>query len=96
MSKISQITESLNQLDTLALLAMAEKIAKDEFDGHLSIMKFTTHYKAMFDTPNLYSGIKINCGVVDQEYGGLGEVSRLKPAKTFREVLLNLILDHDK
>ncbi len=80
MSKVLEKTELLNQADTPALLKMAERIAKAKFDGHLTIMRFTCHWKAMFYTPNLDGGCR-------------GEVAQLKPAKTLREALLNLISD---
>jgi hypothetical protein len=35
------------------LLEKVEKIADQDFDGHLTIMKFTRGWKAMFGTPNL-------------------------------------------
>jgi hypothetical protein len=44
---------SEKRMHTGYFLEMAEKIARDKFDGHLTIMKFTTHWKAMFGTPNL-------------------------------------------
>ncbi len=38
--------------DLLFLLERVEKIANQGFDGHLTIMKFTNGWKAMFETPS--------------------------------------------
>ncbi len=38
--------------DLLFLLETIEKIADQDFDGHLTIMKFTGGWKAMFGTPS--------------------------------------------
>ena len=38
--------------DLLFLLETVEKIANQDFGGHLTIMKFTSGWKAMFGTPN--------------------------------------------
>ena len=38
--------------DLLFLLETVEKIADQDFDGHLTIMKFTGGWKAMFGTPS--------------------------------------------
>ena len=35
------------------LIREAEILAKEESDGHLSILKFTTGYKAFLGTPNI-------------------------------------------
>lgn len=39
-----------------ALLQDVQKIADDEHDGHLTILKFTTCWKACFGTPDLDTG----------------------------------------
>jgi len=33
------------------LLAVAETIAREQFDGHFALMQFTTNWKAVFGTP---------------------------------------------
>ena len=38
------------------LLRAAEALAELHHDGHYTIMKFSTHYKAMWGTPDLDSG----------------------------------------
>jgi len=38
--------------DLLFLLETVEKIANENFDGHLTIMKFTNGWKALFGTPS--------------------------------------------
>jgi hypothetical protein len=37
---------------TLQLLIQAERIAREHHDGHLTIFRFTTEWKAMFGTPS--------------------------------------------
>jgi hypothetical protein len=37
-------------------LAVIEALATEKHDGHYTIFRFTTHYKAMFGTPNLDTG----------------------------------------
>lgn len=66
---------------TSDLLEVVKKIARKHFGGHFTIFNFTTHYKAMFGTPNLDSG------------AGRQEVLNLKPASSLEEALINLILD---
>jgi len=38
------------------LLAKVEAIAVERYDGHLTVFRFTTHWKAMFGTLELYGG----------------------------------------
>ena len=42
--------------DTVVLLQEAERIAIEEHDGHWVCMRFTTHWKCAFGTPNLDTG----------------------------------------
>jgi hypothetical protein len=37
-------------------LAVLDRLASDNHDGHYTVFRFTTHYKAMFGTPDLDSG----------------------------------------
>jgi hypothetical protein len=62
------------------LLKIAELIARTRYDGHLTIMRFTTHWKAMFGTPNL-------------DIDGRVEVRRLKGFPTLEQALKQLILE---
>lgn len=70
-----------DQNKTSDLLGVIEKIAEKYFNGHFTILSFTTGFKAMFGTPNLDSGT------------GRQEVLTLKPASSLEEALINLILD---
>jgi hypothetical protein len=36
----------------LFIMAQLVKIANEEFDGHLTILKFTTNWRIGFETPN--------------------------------------------
>ena len=55
--------------DLVFLLETLERIANEAFDGHLTIMKFTTGWKIVFGTPNL-------------DIGGRSEITKLKTHKT--------------
>ncbi len=62
-----------------ALLRTAEKIARKRYHGHLSILRFTTHWKAMFETPDLDTG------------DGRSEIRALRGYPSLEEALLALI-----
>lgn len=62
------------------LLKIAELIARTRYDGHLTVMRFTTHWKAIFGTPNL-------------DIDGRVEVRRLKGFPTLEQALKQLILE---
>jgi len=38
------------------LLEKVDKIAEERHDGHLSLLKFTTHWKVCYGTINTYNG----------------------------------------
>lgn len=40
----------------VVLLGIVNKIASLEFDGHVTLMRFTTGWKVLFGTPNLDDG----------------------------------------
>jgi hypothetical protein len=63
-----------------SLLEIAERIARTRYDGHLTVMRFTTHWKIMFGTPNL-------------DIDGRVEVRRLKGFPTLEQALKQLILE---
>ena len=61
------------------LFKLAEEKAKREDDGHLTVMRFTTHWKVMGNTPNL-------------DIDGRKEVQRLAPFETLEEALTAYVL----
>lgn len=63
----------------VTMLALAEELAKNRKDGHLTIMRFTTHWKATLGTPDLHGG------------AGYDEVSRLRGFPTLSEALAYLL-----
>ncbi len=69
------------------LIKAVEDISKEKRvtgpcdNGHLTIMRFTTCWKAMFGTPNLDSG------------DGRAEVRDLEKFPTIEEALINLLID---
>ncbi|OQA93941.1 MAG: hypothetical protein BWY27_00007 [Bacteroidetes bacterium ADurb.Bin234] len=69
--------ENLN-LETL--IALAEKVAAEASDGHLTLMRFTTGWKAFLKTPNLDTG------------DGRKEVADIQMYATLKEALINLLL----
>jgi hypothetical protein len=48
--------ELLDMDDLTVLFLEVRKIANKEFDGHFTILKFTTHYKSFFGTIDIDSG----------------------------------------
>jgi hypothetical protein len=68
------------RMETKDLIKIAQTLANVFHDGHLTIMKFTTHYKAMFGTPNL-------------DIDGRNEVLMLEGFPTLRKTLEHLILE---
>jgi hypothetical protein len=67
----------LEEIDETTLLCIAETKADRKHGGHLTILKFTTHWKAMFGTPN-----DIN-----------EEMRPLKGYPTLKKALIGLLLD---
>ena len=65
---------------TSTLLELAERIAKQRNDGHLTIMRFTNHWKVCFGTPNL-------------DTDGRAKVERLKDYETLEDALFHLLND---
>jgi hypothetical protein len=63
------------------LFAKAESIANKKFDGHLTLLKFTTGWKAAFYTPNLDTG------------EGREQVQNLPSFSTKEEALMWLIAE---
>lgn len=60
------------------LLRQAERVAEEKYDGHLTLMRLSTGWKAMFGSP---------------EFGGDGqkEVQKLKTYKTLYEAVKALL-----
>lgn len=46
----------LQDMSLEMLLAVAEERARARYDGHLTILRFTKHWKATFGTPDLTAG----------------------------------------
>jgi hypothetical protein len=44
------------EFTTRELLSLVEGIANEKYDGHLTLLKFTSHWKGMFGTPDLDTG----------------------------------------
>ena len=43
-------------MKTATLLKIAQLIAVDSYNGHLTILRFTAHWKVFFGTPDMDSG----------------------------------------
>ncbi|QRK11279.1 hypothetical protein JQX13_15090 [Archangium violaceum] len=69
---------SIESLDLDTLMAQAERIAVERYDGHFTLMRFTTGWKCMHGTPN-----------VDED--GRIEVSALPTFGSAREALASFI-----
>lgn len=73
--------ENLN-LETL--IGLAEMLAAEEADGHLTLMRFTTGWKVFLETPNLDTG------------SGREEVANVQMHGTLKEALIALLLHRGK
>ena len=64
VSCLMEIMDSANKIlpvkeqpmKTSTLLKIAELIAEDSYKGHLTILRFTTHWKVFFGTPDMDTG----------------------------------------
>ena len=66
--------------DFRTLITLAEMKTKD-YDGHLTIMRFSTEWKAMLGTPNLDTG------------EGRKQVRTIKGYESLEQALLYLIIE---
>jgi len=66
--------------DLELLLQIVQAKAAQISSGHLTILKFSTEWKVMLDTPNLDTG------------KGREEVKKLKPFDTLKDALIDLLL----
>jgi hypothetical protein len=69
---------SIESLDLDTLMALAERIATRDTDGHLTLLRFTTGWKCMLGTPNL-------------DGQGRKEVNTLPTFGSIREALVSLL-----
>jgi len=74
-------------LTTDQLLDMAEDIACKETDGHFTLMRFTTGWKAMFQTPDVVGG-GIGKG---SEYD---RIFAIRIEKTMGDAIISAMHDH--
>jgi hypothetical protein len=63
-------------------MALAEKVANEKFGGHLTILKFTSHWKVAFGTPNL------------DGTGGRSDVAKLTGSSSLKEALISALVNH--
>lgn len=66
--------------DLELILQIAQAKASQKSDGHLTLLKFTTGWKVILDTPNLDNG------------KGREIVKNLKPFNTLKNALIDLLL----
>jgi len=66
------------------LIRIAEQLSERKSDGHLTIMRFSTHWKVMLETPDL------DCSK------GRDEVLKLKGFDTLEDALADLITGHNR
>jgi hypothetical protein len=67
--------------DVRTLFSLAEKKAQRDSDGHLTIMRFTTHWKVFSGTPDLDAG------------NGREQIRDLSGHESLEEALLYFILN---
>ena len=70
--------------DLSTLIQVVEEMAKNEADGHVSMLKFTTGWKVFFGTPNLDIG------------GERKHVANLLSFETLEQALQDLIINKTK
>jgi len=63
-----------------SLVGLVEMLAVTKEDGHLSLMRFTTGWKAFLGTPDLDGG------------GGRGKVWDIEMHETLKEALISLLI----
>lgn len=79
----------MNDLDLV--IAEIEEIAKKEYDGHLTLMRFTTGWTAFYGSPDLQgSGI---LGDEDSEYS---QIISMKTSETILDALKKLLKNNIK
>ena len=74
----------MRSLDLNTLIQIVEELAKNEADGHVSMLKFTTGWKVFFGTPNLDIG-------EERE-----QVAKLQTFETLSQALEHLIINKTK
>ena len=74
----------MRSLDLNTLIQIVEELAKNEADGHVSMLKFTTGWKVFFGTPNLDIG-------EERE-----QVAKLQAFETLSQALEHLIINKTK
>ena len=80
-------TEELSQYEKLCLmLSDLEELAKEEADGHLTIMRFTTGWKVMLGTPEMTIELSptLECDIIG---GGYAQVGGLKTFESLEEAI---------
>jgi hypothetical protein len=70
--------------DLETLIGLAENLASQKADGHLTVMRFTTGWKVALGTPNLDDGT------------GREELVRLPLHTTLREALVSLLIERNR
>ena len=71
----------MEKMDLNTMFNILEEIAKKETDGHITIMKFTTGWKAAFATPDLDAG------------RGKEQIDKLKNHDTLEEAIKDLLIE---
>lgn len=71
-------------LNLETLIGLAEMLATEEADGHITLMRFTTGWKVFLQTPDLDAGT------------GREEVANVKMHSTLKDALIDLLLHGDK
>jgi hypothetical protein len=72
------------------LVAEVERVARERYDGHYTVLKFTTHYKACWGTPDLYGGAR------HPDEAPYWEVHRLAAYPTLEAALAGLLTEGQK
>ena len=71
-----------------ALIEEAERLAKERYDGHLAIMRFTGGWKCVLGTPQFTDGLSLEELIMGQR----GQIERLEAQPTPEEAIRDLLV----
>jgi len=77
---MEKLTAKIHEMNVNTLLGLAEMLAIQKEDGHITLMRFTTGWKVVLGTPNLDTG------------EGRVEIANLKSHSSLREALVEFFI----
>jgi len=89
--KVCAMEVALNKLTEQQLLESVQEIARENHDGHFTIMAFTTGYRVGFYTPDLDVGWN-NAGAGNHESQGRESIRSVPHIEKFKDALVYAIM----